>query len=186
MALATREPAAVTAGDTVKWRREDLTVDYPATGGWALSYELQSAVQRYSFSAAASGDAFEITVAAATSAAWLPGTYAWAAYATKAAERYEVGRGTLTVRPNLAATGTIDARSQVKRVLDAIDAVLLGRASRDQESYEIAGRRLERTPIPDLLALQKFYAGQYQSELAAEGIAQGRGDGSMILTRFVR
>ncbi len=60
----------------------------------------------------------------------------------------------------MADTETTHAR----RMLNAIEAALEGRASKDTESYTIEGRSLSRTPIPDLLRLRAIY----RREVAAE------------------
>lgn len=47
--------------------------------------------------------------------------------------------------------------SHAERVLVAIEAVIEGRASKDQESYKIGDRELVRTPLRDLLLLRDRY-----------------------------
>jgi hypothetical protein len=182
--IATTEPMELTPGVTIKWRREDLTADFPAGGGWALVYKLRNATHAIDIAAAADGDAFQVTVAAATSAAYKAGTYNWIALVSKAGEVYEVGRGTMKVLVDLSVTGGADARSHVKRTLDAIEAVIERRATVDQMSYSIAGRQLGRTPIADLLKLRDKYRSEYAAELGAEAIAAGRSPKRRILTRF--
>lgn len=184
--IPTVEPKEITPGTTIKWRREDLSSDYPAGAGWALAYKLRNDDHAIDIAAAADGDNFAVTVAATTSAAYKAGIYKWIATVTKAGDVYEVGRGTMTVLVDLLATGGVDARSHVKRVLDAIEAVIEKRASVDQMSYQIAGRSLGRTPLGDLLELRERYRTFYKQELAAEDLAAGRGNGRRrILARFV-
>ena len=125
MATPTTEPDLIVAGDTAKWLRS--LDDYPASGSWVLSYTLVSAAQRYTFSATASGADHLVTVAATTTATWVAGTYTWRAQVSKAGEVYTVGTGSLTVRPSFA-TAT-DGRSHARRTLEAIEAVIEGRAT---------------------------------------------------------
>jgi hypothetical protein len=77
----------------------------------------------------------------------------------------------MRVKPNLLAPGA-DGRSFVKQALDAIEAVLAKRATKDQERYviEVNGSRRElwRTPIGDLLKLRDRYRAEYNAELRAK------------------
>jgi len=182
--IPTREPEIIVAGDTVKWNREDLTADYPASAGWSLSYELRSTAAAITIAATASGDIFQVVVSAATSAVYAAGIYAWAAFVAKGAERFRVRAGQLEVKPNLAAAGAADRRTHVKKVLDAIEAVLEARATRDQQEVSIEGRMLRYMPLPELLVFRSAYQAEYQRELAAERIAQGLSGRTRILTRF--
>lgn len=185
MTNPTIEPRTLRAGDTWKWRREDLA-DYPAPT-WTLKYRFKSAAGGFEVVAAASGALHQVTVAASTTAGFAAGTYSWAAWVESGAEQYTVGSGTVTIEPNLragAATDALDARSHARKVLAAIEAVLEGRASRDQEEYRIGDRMLKRTPIADLLRLRALYRKEVAAEDAAAAIANGTGTGRRILTRF--
>ena len=75
--IPTTEPAAVNAGDTVRWRR--ALADYPASAGWALTYTLLNAAGKITITASAQGDDHLVSVPAATSAGWAAGDYAWRA-----------------------------------------------------------------------------------------------------------
>lgn len=186
--IPTTEPSEIQAGDTIKWRREDLS-DYPASV-WSLKYYFVGKNGLFNVTAAADGDKFAVTISAATSAAYVAGDYEWSAYVSKGSgaglERYQVDSGKLKVKPNVAGyTAAYDNRSHAKKVLDAIEAVIEGRATKDQESYSIAGRQLSRTPIADLLKLRDRYKAEYRRELDAEKINNGLGTGRKILTRFM-
>ena len=183
--IPTTEPDEIVAGDTLKWKRS--VADYPADDGWTLKYSFRSKDAVFEITSTADGADHSISVAAATTAGYTPGEYYWTAYATKGTERYRIAYGRCRVVADLAAEGYgYDPRSHVKRVLDAIEAVIEGRASKDQMSYSIAGRTLSRTPIADLLKLRSFYKTEYEREVRAERIRQGLSGGGRILTRFTR
>ena len=94
--------------------------------------------------------------------------------------------GKIEVLEDLSAiSGVHDGRTHAKKVLDAIMAVLENRATKDQESYSIAGRTLSRTPLADLQTLRDRYRGEYTQELRAEKAAKGEGHHGRVLTRFV-
>lgn len=181
MDIPTTEPTEVTAGDTVKWTR--TLSDYPA-GTWTLSYTLINAASKIAITASASGTDHLVSVTPATSAAWSAGLYDWQAYVTDGTDRYQVDSGRITVNANYAGATTLDDRSHVKKTLDAIEAVIEGRASQAQQSYTINGRSLTRIPLSELYEFRKQYQAEYAAELQAERIANGMGSGRRVLLRF--
>lgn len=179
--IPTLEPSTVNAGDTWRWTRS--LDDYPASEGWVLSYTLINGTAKISISATASGDDHAVTVSAATSAGYTAGTYDWRARVTKAGEVYTVGEGRLTVR-NAYAGSTFDARSHARKTLDAIEAVIEGRASSSTLEYSIAGRSLKHIPVSDLLALRDRYRAEVKREDAAAAVAAGLPDQRRVYVRF--
>lgn len=185
MTIPTTEPAELRAGDTWEWRREDLAADYPASA-WTLTYRFKNAAGGFEVIAAADGDAFAVTVAAATTAAYAAGTYAWAAQVVSGATKKTVDSGTFKVLPNLfagQATAASDQRTHARKTLEAVEAVIEGRASLDQEEFQIGGRMLKRMPIADLLRFRAFYKGEVDREQAAEALANGMGVARKIQVR---
>lgn len=180
MATATTEPDVIVAGDTAKWLRS--LDDYPASASWVLTYTLVSAAQRYTFSASASGDQHLVTVAATTTATWAAGTYTWRAQVAKAGEVYTVGTGSLTVKPSFSAA--TDARSHARRTLEAIEAVIEGRATSEVSYYMIGGRQLRYIEPAQLLALRDRYRAEVAREDAAQRAAAGLPDKRRVFVRF--
>jgi hypothetical protein len=180
--VPTREPEKLRAGDTVQWRRE--LPDYPATD-WTLRYHLRNAAGSVDITASAyATTAHEVLEAAAITADWTAGTYRWAAVVDDGSGvKHTVATGTLEVLANLQAAGALDDRSTAEKGLAAINAVIEGRASRDQMAYQIAGRRLDRTPIADLLRLKSHLAAEVARERATERQALGLGGRNRILYR---
>lgn len=169
--VPTSVPAQVTAGDTIAWK---ITLaDYPASAGWVLTYALASAAVQIAITASASADDHLVSVAAATSAAYVPGTYSWQAYVTKTTERYMVDSGTIQVLPNLAVqSGGFDGRSHAKKTLDALEAWIEGHDMAVAD-YQIAGRAMKYHSIPDLLKLRDTYTAEVRGEVlkASGGVA---------------
>jgi len=178
--IPTQEPAVIAAGDTAKWRIS--LPDYPASAGWTLSYTLVRAATRITFSASADGDRHLVNVAASTTTGWTAGAYTWRAQVSKSGEVYTVGSGTLTVQPSFAAA--TDARSHARKVLDAIEAVIEGRATSEVGEYQIAGRSLKYIPLPELLKLRDSYSAEVQREEAAQRLARGLPDKRRVFVRF--
>lgn len=185
MAIPTTEPAELRAGDTWEWRREDLA-EYPA-GTWTLTYRFKNAAGGFEVVASADGAVFAVTVAAATTAGYTAGTYSWAAQVVNGTTKKTVDSGTLKVLPNLFAgsAGTAsDQRTHAKKVLDAIEAVIEGRASLDQQEFQIGGRMLKRMPVADLLRFRARYKDEVEREAAAEKLANGMGVARKISVRL--
>ena len=185
--IKTTEPPEIIKGDTLKWNRQDISGDFPATT-YTLTYEfrpLGTAGVAFTIAAAADGANYSVSEAKATTAAYTAGAYEWAAYADDGTERYRLDSGTIKVLEDLASPAAgYDGRSHGRVVVDAIEAVIEGRATKDQESYTIAGRSLNRTPIADLLKLRDRYIDELKREDQAESVANGLASGRIVLTRF--
>jgi len=76
--------------------------------------------------------------------------------------------------------------THARRVLTAIEAVIEGRASKDQEEYTIGTRSLKRTPIKDLLVLRDAYKAEVAHEDAQYRLAQGLPNPRKVRVRFDR
>ena len=183
----TTEPENPIAGDRWAWKRSNLNGDYQ-NNLYTLSYEARlegTGSTVISLTASASESDYVVEVASATTAAYTPGVYHWAAYITRDSdsERIQIDSGTFEVLAD-KATAITDPRSHVKIVLDAIEATIEGRASLDQMAYSIAGRSLSRTPVQDLLRLKDRYQAMYSAEKRIERRDNGNGTGTQIKVRF--
>lgn len=188
MEIPTIEPTSIRSGDTTSWSKS-LLDSYPPNSGWSLVYTLvlqSDASKRLQVTSTDSNNIFLATITAAQSAALTAGTYTLFGHVLKGSERYQVFAGTIEVLPNIAAVLTGDVRSPVKQTLDAIEAVILRRATSDQQSMTINGRSLSRIPITELLVLRDRYRADYNAELAKEQAAHTGLDPKNIGVRFVR
>lgn len=149
-------------------------VDYPPTEGWAGTLYLYGPA-KITAAATADGSDFKVTVPAATTANWAAGSYRWAFEVSKGSEKYIVQEGSLEVLVSFAAMATeTDNRSTAKKNLDAINAVLQGKITKDVSQYQIAGRMVTRMSLDDLLKARDRFSREYKRELQAEAAAQGR------------
>lgn len=195
------EPNELIIGDSVTWKRRSVQavseidggvpeyINIKASEGWTLKFVAVGKLGVVSITASPdteNADDFSFTAAAAVTAAYAVGDYQWQLVATKTTTRYTVAEGWITLKDNIAGRSALyDNRSHAKKVLDAIEAVIEGRATQDQMAYTIAGRSLNRTSIPDLLKLRSTYKNEYEGEVSTANIAAGLGSGNKILTRFV-
>jgi len=182
--IPTKEPVVFTAGNTIKWTKS--LASYSPDDSWALTYALVIAGNLKEITATNNGNgSFLAAISAADSAAYPAGIYHWQAYVTKNGERYEVGHGRLEVKPNFASKTTgYDNSSHVKNVLDALEATILGKASKDQISYTINGTTVARMTSEELIKWQNHYKILYKQELQAESINNGDAPANKGQVRF--
>lgn len=185
MSTPEQVPEQLIAGDTWVWTR-DLT-DYPAsayTGAWYLENKDGS----ITVAASASGDTHTATVAKATTAAYKAGEYRWSFVVTKISDstRTKVESGWVSLLADPAISGKVDWRSHARKTLDAIEAVIEGRATTDQQAVTINGRSISRITIEELLRFRDYYKAEVFSEKAAESVAAGLGNPRRIFVRFGR
>lgn len=177
----TTEPAVLLAGDTAKWLIS--LPDYPATDGWALTYTLINAAAKITIAASASGADHLVNTAAATTAAYAAGSYTWRSQVSRAGEVFTVASGTMQVQGAFSAA-TLDARSHARKTLAAVEAYLENPANLTAAMYEVAGRKLQRLSIPDLLAMRSRYQAEVAREDAAANVGRGLPDKRRVYVRF--
>lgn len=171
--IAEIEPQSFTAGDTVTWKRSDLSADYPADE-WTLVYRFRPEGATTSKTVTCTNDNgdFLALISATESATYDAGVYHWSAYATRTSDSARVTVGTGLARVDAdPANSTADPRSHAAKVLAALDALIEGRATNDVQSYAIAGRSLTRMSMDELLRWRATYREQVRAERA---VAQGK------------
>lgn len=169
MDIPSAEPTSIRSGDTVQWNKS--FDEYPADSGWSLVYTLtlqSDFSKRLQVTASTSGRDYLVTLSAAQTAALPAGTYNLFGHVSNGSERYQVFASTIELKPNLAAMTTGDGRSDIKKKLDAIEAVIMGSATVDQQSLQINGRAISRYSMADKLLLRDRLKADYQKELQAE------------------
>lgn len=183
--VATKEPTKVFAGDTITWKKS--LSDYLPSDGWSMTYVLVNSGAKITFNTTADGDDHLVSVDTTTSAGWAAGTYRWTSFLIKDSDRYSYEYGEIEIKPDVIAGDAYDTRSTVKTILDAIEAVLAKKATKDQAAMimPFGGRRIDRYPIEDLLKWRDKFKAEYAQEQRAERLEQGLGGRRKILTRFV-
>ncbi len=175
-----KEPNELIAGDRWAWKRTDLNSDYD-NSLYTLKYSARlegTGATEIEITASASGNDYLVEVAAATTAAYTVGIYHWQAYITRDSdsERVTIQDGTFKVIANRDAA-TTDPRTHAKITLEAIEAVIENRATKDQMSYTIAGRSLSRMEIKDLMSFRTTYRAEVAAELRA---INGKGSAKVL------
>jgi len=185
MDIPTTEPTEFYPGDTLKWNRQDLSGDYPAST-WTLTYYFRGPNGTFNITASADGEYFAVSVAPAVTTLYKSGDYTWTAKVSDGTDTYTVGQGNCTLKIDLTTKGAgYDPRSHVKKTLDALEAAILKKASKDQLSTQVDGIAIQRMTPEQMLVWRDKYNTEYQAELMAERVSKGLGSGNKIKTRFI-
>lgn len=176
----------IIAGDTLQFTTS--VPDYPASGGYTLTYRLVPRVSGapITITAAASGDDYAVSVAAAATAAWTAGEYSWTAYVTLGAARYTQGSGQVTILPDPAtmAAGT-DTRSQAEIALAAAKQAFAA-WSPVSKSFTIGDVSKTYSSPAEIRQVITYWQGVVDAERAAADRAAGRPNRSRYYVGFRR
>ncbi len=181
------EPTRFVAGDLVMWRRTDLS-DYVG-GAYSLTYVIRPSAggeSEITATATVVNGEFRITLSSPTTAPMVPGRWYWSAYLTRTSDsaRVQVDDGEFTVEANRAVDPS-DTRSHAQRTLDAIEAVIEGRATDAVQSYTIGGRQINKMGADDLIRWRNYYRTEVAAEIDAARRRDGKPARNTITVRFV-
>lgn len=127
--VSTTEPNTLRAGTTWRWR---LALDDFPSDVWTLTYHFRSASAYFDVVAVPDGTAHLVTVSAAVTTTYAPGGYDWYLLADNGSDRHEIGQGRVEVLPDVTTGAALDGRVWARKALEAVEAVLLNRATKDQ------------------------------------------------------
>ena len=180
-------PTQIFAADKIEFTENNSL--FTASSGWTAKYNLLNATDKISFVSTADGDTHAFTITSATSGAWAEGTYTAVLYYEHTDGTYEIeGRLTVTIKPNLITSTTYDFRSTARRTLEAIEAAIERRASKEQLSIQItvkgSSRALQYAPMDELIKAKTHYQAIVKNEEAEELIRQGKNPGGKVLLQF--
>lgn len=179
--IPNQEPASLRVGDTWRWTR--TLADYPA-GTWTLKYRFKNAAGGFEIVATASGTDHDITVAAATTAAYTAGAYTWIAWVESGTEKFTVDSGSCKLESDYRsslATAALDDRSHAAKMVTQIETWLESHGD-GVAQYEIGGRRMWYDKAA-LIKLLNHYKLRVSAEENAAKIARGEGIGRKIQFR---
>ena len=181
--IPTTEPTKFVSGDTVCWTKS--LADYPADE-YELTYSFVTSGNQFAVTCTADGTDHYAEIAIADSAETV-GVYRWQSYATLMddSERYLVESGTCEILTDFASESSgYDPRTSAEKMLDALNATLVGKASQDQLSLSIQGRSLQRMDPAELLTWRSKMKTEVKREQAAEKAELGLATGQKVRTRF--
>ena len=172
-------PTSLQVGLTWEW--DASFSDYPAST-YTLVYTLINSASKITVTAAADVDDYSVDVAPATTAAYTAGTYAYQATVADGTDTHLVASGSIEITPSFSAATTLDTRSHVKKVLDALEATIEGKATVDQQLVMVGGRQIMSWSPTEMMRFRDHYRAEYTAEQMA---AAGNGSNRKIKVRFV-
>lgn len=179
MTVPEKVPASLVAGDTWEWTK-DLP-DYPRTT-WTATFYFENKDKTFSVTGTGSTSVHSFSIPAATTAGYPAGRYLYRLRVNDGTTYKAIEQGWVEVGVDPAAAGTRDIRSDARKMLDALNATLIGKASNDQLSMSIQGRSLSRMSPAELMD----WRDRVRSEVRAEEQAASAGLGRNIRVRFGR
>jgi hypothetical protein len=172
-------PTDLIAGNTWQWDRDYS--DYPSPTWQATAY-FEMAGSAFNVVATQNGTAQRFTVSAATTAGYRAGHYQIRVRVTDGSQVFIAESGWCDVEVDPASAGTYDPRSNARKMLDAVEAFLIGNASTAQASMSLGGRQISRWSLAELTK----WRDQLRAEVRSEERAGTKGKGRDIKVRFSR
>lgn len=183
----TQEPRTIAAGTRWAWKRPDITKVYP-TDSYTLEYRLclqESSHDDETFQASKIDSEHVVELSSATTTDYASGLYVWQAVIIRDSDDEEVvvSDGFIEVEPDLGAASG-DTRGFIYRTLQAIRATLEGTATKEQKSYEIAGRKLERRSPKELMVMEAVFSQRWNSVRQATELKNNRAGKKSVVTEL--
>lgn len=160
--IQTREPELFAVGDTLLFQR--LIRDFLPSDGWSLLYEIRGGASGtstpVSFTSTADGDWHKISVAASTTAAWLPGDYVLAGYLVNSglSQRNQFYLGELTLQTNRGSNTDATEQTHYQKMIVLLEGqleTLAAHAIQDSTVQQSEFRRVKRKELEEQLAFNK-------------------------------
>ena len=187
------EPSELAQGESVRWTRQAL--DYPSNL-WDAQYRFR-ALGGDGYGAdvdcTADGDAFLAVLTTAQSSQMSVGFYEvqlWVTSKSDANDVRQIDSFKVEVRKGFVEgdLASVDLRTTAKQILDAIDAMLIGKATADQMEFtietQVGRRQLKRIPMAELIQARTYYAGVVAREEQAERLRKRGGVFKNIYVRM--
>lgn len=178
-------PKCFTRGETVEWY--ESRSDFLPADGWTLSVSLVETSDVQTFTGSDNGDGRHLVeISSAQSLEFSAGTYRYQIRVTDGTKTHQLERGLVEVAESFAAaTDGHDARSHAEKVLDALEALIEGKASNDQASMSVEGRSLSRYSPEEWWTMRRRYQWEVRMLRDAERAARGEPVSTLRQVRFV-
>jgi len=184
-----QEPDRLVTGDRFAWQRPDLVSDYPLAD-YTMTYHFSQdsgggGTHHFTLSSTEADDNYYFEKPSSETTNLTAGDWEWQLYAIRTSDSERV---TLDYGITKFAIGELDTnndlRSHAKKVLDAIEAVIEGRATIDQSSFSLGGRSLSRLSVDELMTFRDRYHAEYLKEVKLARIRNKQGSGNTIKVNF--
>lgn len=180
------EPTAFRAGTSVIWQKSDFPTFSREEGYTTAKYTLNGKNGSATITGSWDSSAHLWTFSLAPTDNTLPaGTYTLYGFVQdESGNKQPVYEGTVEVKASLTTATQVDTRSHVKKVLDAIEATMEKRATREQESTQLPnGVSIGLLSPTELIKTYEHYKYLYAQELDGQRVSNG-GRRRMILPSF--
>lgn len=184
-------PSRFIAGDTLTFDVDALTIggEIIASDAWTLTYRIRGNSVSLDQAATANGTGWTVTVAKATSQAYVAGKYGFSVEVAEIAgamRRFTLGQGSVEILPNMAtAAATFEGRSLAEQDLEAVEAAIRARLTGGAVAeYSIAGRALRYESMTALIMLRDDLKRQVFAAQQAAAIAAGLKTRKRVGIRF--
>lgn len=171
MQTLTQIPDQIEAGTSVEYTRS--YTDFPANGGWTLKLHLKGA-GAVDKDAVAVGKDFKVTLTALETAGLVAGDYEWRERVTDGTQVLTAAEGRLEILPDIGAAAAGAIQSWEEKALAMVEKVIAyksgagvtsGRLSADILEYEIAGRRVVKHDLLELLRIRDSLKSRIRARL---------------------
>jgi len=159
------EPKLLRCGDSWQWNKS--FADYPASV-WTLTYFLYGAavVDADGFDADADGDDHQVRQVGSYSESFAAGEYMLVGRVTDGTDTFTVYEDAIELVASASALASSAQKTHAETCYDLLTALIEGKIPKDQESFQINGRAVQRIPIREAMKLRGFYAGLIEQERA--------------------
>lgn len=175
--MKTAEPIEIFQGESLEWTK--TFPNYSLADGWTLFYYFRGPGIGLDFEADPQGSSYLVQIPSVSTQGFAVGTYSYQAWLIRGAEKVLACEGTIKVRAgfiNIGASQAVDARSQIKKDLDAVrEAIRTLIAGGAVQEYGIGNRNLKRMPLKDLRDLEADLQAKYSREIAKNRMKKGGG-----------
>lgn len=162
-------PSEIRANFDFSFTVEDKASEVP--GGYTPAFVLGGSTSLVK-SGSTNGDDIEFSFVADDTENLATGQYWYQVIATNGSGgRKFISEGTVFVRGKIDGSGVYDGRSVAEKIVEAIDATIQGRATKDTQSYVIqsgsGSRSLSKLSLAELTEARKYYAAIVAAEKRA-------------------
>lgn len=184
-----QEPDRLVTGDRFAWQRPDLVTDYPLAD-YTMTYHFSQdsgggGTHHFTLSSTEANDNYYFEKPSSETTNLVAGDWKWQLYAIRTSDSERVTLDYGITKFSLGELDTNnDLRSHAKKVLDAIEAVIEGRATIDQSSFSLGGRSLSRLSVDELMTFRDRYHAEYLKEVKLARIRNKQGSGNTIKVNF--
>ena len=185
----TQEPDRLVTGDRFAWQRPDLVSDYPLAD-YTMTYHFSQdsgggGTHHFTLSSTEADDNYYFEKPSSETTSLVAGDWKWQLYAIRTSDSQRITIDYGITKFSLGELDTNnDLRTHAKKVLDAIEAVIEGRATIDQSSFSLSGRSLSRMSIDELMTFRDRYKAEYLKEVKLARIRNKQGSGNTIKVNF--